>query len=398
MLNTNYSTRVTPRILHSGYAIFRADIQQYIIKQILPHHSSILDPMAGTAPLIPILETQGYTSYINDILPVYFFINQAKQYSVFQRYQKYGKEWFLKELLSCMRFLKKRRLCISNEWIEKGILNGLINSWESTNKYEKNISILLKAVIINSIRAFSSVTKSDNPTWLKNGGISSGRRLEEIVEESLIAFIKYYSVYDDSRIVTTKKGKCIFSAQNANKIKLKNKVDLIITSPPYCNRLDTMRQYAPELYFLSKVGYSVRLENMIANNKISTYTNFKADFEYLTSKSKYAEFLLNRIKKLPPKYYIKYYTRYFSVLCEVLQNVVKNLSSKGKMYIIVQDNTHKGNLIEIDEIIKEVLMSDGWYSRIIEKWERHHLGLRNPSQKHAYVKRKQLEKLILIER
>lgn len=393
-----------PKVLSSEYARFRPDIQQYIIRRILPGHSVILDPMAGTSPLIPFIEIHGYTAYLNDISPVHFYINRAKQYRIFRCYRKYGYNWFSKELLRCMASLKGKRLYISDKWIDDRLLHGLIQAWRRVEDYDEDIKILLKATIIMSVRFFSSITKTKNPTWFKPGGISSEKSLQNIIRDTLTAFDKYYSYcYGSASVV--KRGRCIFSIQDAAELNLKRKVDIILTSPQYCNRLDTLRQYAPELYFLSSVGHTIPNKNVIGTTKVRDYKNFKnfkSDFEYLINNSKFANILLNKIKKSKKKndltYYLPYYIRYFSTLFQTFEKLLYNLSSEGKMYIVLQDNTHRGELIEIDKVLKELLRTNGWRSRVNKTWERHHLGLRNPSRDHAFVKRKQFEKLMVIWR
>lgn len=387
------------KILSSDYAIFRPDIQEYIKERILPHHSIMLDPMAGTAPLIPFVETHGHIAYFNDILPIYFFINRAKKYKIFQTCNKYGYKWFLRELLHCLALLKNKRLIISDKWIDDEVLGGLVQAWRETEEYDKDIATFLKAIVIMCVRPLSSITRTGNHTWIKFGGASSNKNLREIITDCLVTFDKYYShFYKSSQI--SKRGRCIFSIHDASRLNLKRKVDIILTSPPYCNRLDNIRLYAPENYFLTAVGYGVPNRNCIGTNKVSDYDNFKSDFEYMTNESIYLKRLLNKIKKSPkqddPKYYLKYYTRYFSMLNQSFKKLIKNLSPKGKVYIVLQDNTHRGELIEIDKALRELLNKDGWYSRVIKKWERSHLGLRNISRDYAFVKKKHFEKLMLM--
>jgi len=358
--------------------------------------------MAGTSPFIPFVETHGYIAYFNDILPIYFYINRAKQYRVFQCYKKYGYNWFYRELLYCMAPLRGKHSYISHKWIDDRVLDGLIRAWRATEEYDKDIEIFLKAAIVKSVRFFSAFKSTTNPTWFKNGGISSNKNFQEIIGDTLTTFDKYYSCFYGSSS-TILKGRCIFSIKNAAELNLDRKVDIILTSPPYCNRIDCVRQYGPEIYFLSAVGHNIAEDNLIGTNKVKDYKKYEnpeSDFEFLTNNSKFANRLLNKIKKSPQKddltYYLPYYTRYFSMLYQTFKKVLDSLSSEGKMYVILQDNTHRGELIEIDKILKELLKINGRRSRIIKTWERHHLGLRNPSKDHAFVKRKQFEKLMVI--
>jgi len=390
-----------PKILSSEYGAFRGEIQEFFKRKLRKKPQVILDPMAGTAPLIPFIEKNGHTAYLNDILPIFFFINKAKTHQVFQHYQQHGYDWYFQELLDCMAHLEGKTLCISDKWIDDSILQGLIHAWHATEQYDENSATLLKATILLCVRPLSSTTKSKNPTWLKYGGISSGKDLQEIIGESLTRFDEYYR-YHYGACHIKKKGECIITDRNATELHLLQKVDFILTSPPYCNRLDPIVQYGPENYFFSALGYIISEEDLVSITKVRNYDRLEEDFEYLTTNSKYACRLLTKIKESPiaddPGYYLKYYVRYFAALFKVIGKVLSNLSTAGKMYIVTQDNTHRGELIEIDRLLRELLGASGWKSRVIKKWERHHQGLRTVSRNHAFVRPKQLEKITEIRR
>jgi hypothetical protein len=389
------------RILSSEYGSFRREIQEFFMRRLDEEPSVIFDPMAGTAPLIPFFEKNGHTAYLNDILPFHSFINKAKTYQAFQRYQRRGYDWFFQQLLDCMSPLAGKELCISDKWIDDVVLHGLIQAWRSAERYDESAATILKATILVCVRPLSSATKSKNPVWLKFGGISSGKTLQETVKEGLDKLDKYYAYHYGSCDIK-KKGKCIITHQDASELRLPQKVDFILTSPSYCNRLDPIVQYGPENYFLSALGYTVPEEGLVSTTRVRGYSRLSEDFGHLTANSKYARRLLGKIKQSPvaddPAYYLKYYTRYFATLSRVIEKVLNNLSATGKMYMVTQDNTHRGELIEIDRVIRQLLGATGWQSKVIRRWPRHHLGLMNVSRKHAFVRPKQLEKLMVIWR
>jgi len=303
--------------------------------------------------------------------------------------------------LNCLPSLRNKYQCISDEWFDEEILIGLTNAWRKVDKYEKSIATFLRATILLCVRPLSSIIKTENPTWFKPGGMSSNKKIQEIIGESLVTFDKYYQIsYGSSD--TKGRGKCIFINEDAAKLDLSEKTDFILTSPPYCNRLDYVIQYGPENYFLSAVGHPIPENNLIGTTRVRDYETLEADIENITNKSAYASGLLRNIKKTQKvedkTYYLKYFTRYFTMLSHTVENILKNLSSSGRMYIVLQDNSHRGKIIEIDKVLRQLLEKSGWKSRVVKKWERHHLGLRNISREHAFIKPKQFEKLMVIWR
>lgn len=390
----------TLKIFNSEYAKFRPEIINYFIKLKLFGNNILMDPMAGSSPLIPLVEKHGGVAYFNDILPVFFYINSAKQYKISICFRKYGRNWFMDALKKYMKKLDNKKLIISEKWIREDILDDLINSWKLTEQFEDNIQIFLKAVIIKSIRYFATYTKTQNPTWLKMGGANTSKDLNEVLGECLDTFENYYDYYYSEKV---KGGKCFFTICDAENLNFNQKVNIIITSPPYCNRLDGIRLFAPENYFLSMVGHKIiNSNNFLGTIKVIDYKDFQLDFDFLINNSRYCKKILISIKNFPNKddvfYYLKYYTRYFIKLYRTLKKILENLELNGKAYIILQDNTHRGIDIEIDRVLKDLLQIDSWKLKIKKIWERHHLGLRNPSQKSAYIKRKQLEKILLLEK
>jgi len=390
------------KILSSEYSAFRKEILEYFENNLRKREPLvILDPMAGTAPLIPLIESGGHKAYFNDILPLHFFINQAKTYQVFQYYKQLGYNWFLEQLLNYMNILNGKRLLISEKWIEDSVLDALVNAWHAVEECDETAKRFMRAVILLCVRPLASITKSKNPTWPKFGGISSNKNLPDIIEESLSRFDNYYKKHYQSSF-EERNGECIFFNNNASEMTLPEKVELIITSPPYCNRLDIMRNYGPENYFLSALEYKVQTRDIIGTIKVEDYESLDFDYDYLTSHSEKAYKLLSEMKKSKKRaeqtYYLKYYTRYFVTLFHTMEKVLNHLSVSGKMYFVTQDNTHRGELIEIDVVLGELLRHNGWESKIIEQWERHHMGLQTVSRDRAFVRPKQFEKLIVMWR
>lgn len=140
------------KVLSSEYSRFRSDIIDKHFRRILSRKPVVvLDPMAGTAPLIPIIESGGYKAYFNDILPLHFFINQAKTYRIFDRYRQRGQRWFFEQLLSRMGRLNGQQLKISEKWIDESVLDGLIEAWNEVEQYDVLYSLIKKYYVGSSV-------------------------------------------------------------------------------------------------------------------------------------------------------------------------------------------------------------------------------------------------------
>ena len=111
------------RLLPIEYGTFRADIRRFFTECVLVPGTRVMDPMAGTAPFIPHVETRGLAGHFNDILPVHYHINRAKTRSAFQGYlnmQDRDAKGLLREAVSCMQGLGRLRLLVSKDWVADG--------------------------------------------------------------------------------------------------------------------------------------------------------------------------------------------------------------------------------------------------------------------------------------
>jgi hypothetical protein len=101
------------KILRKEYASFRPEVVDFFVKKVLPRSRVVLDPMAGTSPLIPYIEYSGISAHFNDILPIHLFVNRAKTYTTYYKIRKLEENnpgSLEKELCYCMLRLKNHRL------------------------------------------------------------------------------------------------------------------------------------------------------------------------------------------------------------------------------------------------------------------------------------------------
>jgi len=142
-----------------------------------------------------------------------------------------------------------------------------------------------------------------------------------------------------------------------------------MTSPPYCNRVDWDRLYGPEHFFLSAVGVWHTRTEFLGTTAVRNYVDFDSDLRFVTVRSKYLARLLNEIrerqirKEKRSDYYVKYFTRYFAQLFRMFDLAVGALRKKNAgVFFVVQDNAHRGLLIDIGEALAESLSFAGLHS------------------------------------
>jgi hypothetical protein len=77
-------------------------------------------------------------------------------------------------------------------------------------------------------------------------------------------------------------------------------------------------------------------------------------------------------------YYIPYLSRYFSDLESAYANVSRSLSRSCEAFIVVVNNTFRGEVVPLAEIVMDIWSSLGFSAAIAKVQEGFHVGTMNP--------------------
>lgn len=393
-------------ILHNEYATFRKDVVEFFLNYFSLKGVKLLDPMSGTIPLLPYAERCKIKADFFDILPVHTYINNAKRAIVYRDLQKtfdLNIDAIVKELESCIGKLDKKKLLISDDWLHEDILNELRKGWNKVEGYGDNIRSFFKAIIILCTRHYGSFYKSPkNTTWHKPGGLSTDRNLRDILVGGITKYFNYYKYYY-ADIKNISESVHIETVDIYTK-EIRKKYDIIFTSPAFPNRYDYVRMYAPELYFLSVVENFPSLKflntKVLGTNTVTGYRNQEEDYKLISKMSPRTASFLNQVrKKQKPKeydYYFRYFTQYYIQLFRLIDKLSNCLSKNGGLYLVVQNNVHKGELNEVDQFISDYCKIKGFLVKEAFSEYRSHQGRRNISAEHPIVLKKQKETILEI--
>ena len=416
-MTVSTSTRLLPMLLPTEYASFRGDVLSELcghvecLKTSLRRSVVLLDPMAGTAPLIPFVEFIGSTGYFNDLNTLHLFVNRARTVAAYKAFNAVGPDSLLQALMKATASLSRLQRRPTDKWIDEQTLPRLLAAWHRLADFQPSPTYLLRALFLLSIRSFASYTTSSNPTWLKPGGLRSGAPRREVFNRALSKLQRYYSAaqryyfpaYENQ--TSAKGGRVVLSNVDAASYRTKTPVDIIVTSPPFCNRVDWRRLYGPEGYFLEALGLCPKHE-YLGTTAVRGYDDSESRLLALTDISPYLGRFLIEVRKTQihgersSDYYVKYFVRYFDGLFTAFDQAISNLRrGHGRFLFVVQDNAHRGQGIRIHTALTEYFSCRGFtVSSGGKERPRHHLGLRNVSRKHPMVSPRQTESIWLAER
>lgn len=329
----------------------------------------ILDPWAGSGTTNVVANYLGYKNIGIDINPVMIVVSKAKYYDClsldceelsrvlsaeklsYYNYtisKDYLVHWFDDDTVAMIRSFEALMQDALLSFKNRCSLND-INISEINNK-----TAFFYLLLFNTIKKFSKDLTKSNPTWVRTKNIKDKISIDakRFVEEYIRCAFETKKHY----IAMTNVSSFILS--NSVELPLKNDcIDIVLTSPPYCTRID----YAiSTILELSVMGYSeddiTNLRKlMIGTPKILSDGDQHDIASIFPPKTKY---VLNRIKahksKAAKSYYYKTYYQYFLGMNKSIYEINRVTKHGGIVMLIVQDSYFKDVFINLKQCLVEM--------------------------------------------
>lgn len=355
-------------------------VKKYSEKYKLDKKYYLFDPFVGSGTTLISGKMLGLKSIGFDINPVMTFISEQKlnwnyNTSLFEKEYEKIIEWFVKnnfdgQYLAKTPLGKMPKKEIS-QWlspVKQKEIAALY--WYIKNKVSAKYRGLFLLILTSSSIKASYVAFCPGTTFYpfrqKPDIISEFCNLSRCVNEDLS------SEYKKNKLVESKV--CLASSTEKDDFKkIINKVDLIITSPPYPNDLEYTRQTRLEMYLL---GFTEKMEDvqrikrtMVKGSTKLIYNHDKPISEILNNK---------RIQKIAKEIYNKTNGKnwgfdyplmvqmYFSDMYKCLKNYYLALVRGGSAILVVGDQTIQGVLVPVAEILEDLSKEIGFKKTIIE--------------------------------
>lgn len=357
---------------YAGYSdIF---VEKYICEYLTKETSVVLDPWNGSGTTTLVASYTGKKSVGIDINPVMKVVAMAKQYritsdlidkttSILDNYQTnyinmkinfsendYLTTWFTDSSVSIIRSFEK--------YITSNIL-GIANY--HLLKDDENINCKTSfyyMILFNVIKNYCNPFFGSNPTWVKVTNITEKKILtsHDFIESYKKAFILCCQNYSNL------KSQAVIKTADSKHLPLEdNSIDAIITSPPYCTRIDYVISTIIELAIM---GYSSKDIDTLRRKAIGTPTVAKECNDVELTCSETCVTLLNRIRnhesKAASSYYYKTFRQYFEGMLQSIQEINRVLKPGGVAVLVVQNSYFKGILVNATKCLEEMFISMGF--------------------------------------
>lgn len=257
------------------------------------------------------------------------------------------------------------------------------------------------SALFQVLRKVGTFSKASNPTWLTRDKADHAPDRETVIE-LFLATVKTM-LNDLSLLAIQAKSIAAFAAVAGNSKALPladSTIDLIITSPPYCTRIDYTYATKPELLLLghSKASFDhLRRANMGA--PVIADKSIVVNEQWGPSCMRFLNAVKNHTTKAAKSYYLPNYLQYFRDAEYCMQQVKRVLKAGGQAVIVVQSSYFKDVALPLGEIYVEMSCNLGVHAEIVrrETIRQHMAHINTKSQK--YVKNKEyFEDVVLITR
>jgi DNA modification methylase len=345
------------------YAGFSEAFVDYAIKNsALKKGSLVLDPWNGSGTTTAVASRKNLSSIGLDINPA----------TLLYAYARLASKQDLKRAREL--FLEISKLKTSNSRAEIQKANGVNFLWfteKSTyrlNAFRENIFLiedeffknLLNFIAVKAFRMQLDNFLCSNPTWIKRP-----KEKQDLIEFDFKRYLKDFEETIDLFIASTADFKVShhqaprLEIGSSSNLKLETaSIDCIITSPPYCTRIDYAIMTLPELIWLKMSFDDIK---QLRRNIIGTTTVEKSLEEIkLTPK---AQKILNLVQahdsKASATYYYKNLKSYFMKMELSFLELARVLKKTGSLHIVLQDSKYKDLDLKISEIFAESLEMKG---------------------------------------
>lgn len=259
------------------------------------------------------------------------------------------------------------------------------------------------------VRSYAKSAAASNPTWVRARVPTSSRARPTLL-----------SLHREFRRAQQEQASLVFN-EDAGRVELPSdepspplielgsstslnrvdeSVDVVITSPPYCTRIDYVAAMRTELAVLG-----VR-EDIIKLLRHATLGNPTVPQNLNTSEGELGRSVktfLNNVRNHPSKasagYYLRYYETYFRMLQQSISEMHRVAKPGGIAFVVVQDSFYKEVRLDLAKATEELAVGAGWHA--VEQFDfpvaRTMAGI-NPRAKTHRKEFSAIESVLLLER
>lgn len=245
--------------------------------------------------------------------------------------------------------------------VDSGLPSGVAASsllWEDIAPLAGSYFVAL----FNSVRGLLESLATSNPTWLRLPRASESKIYvpRKLVFDKFVAEVARLQGIIAARRFSALPPPARLAMGDSRSLPLPAaSVNAIVTSPPYCTRLDYGRSTMPELLILESIGLASYID---ARRQLMGAATARKSTQRIPLGSACEE-LLEKIRSHPSKasstYYFQSHLTYFNDLASSVSEIGRVLVPGGRACIVVQDSYYKDLHNDLPKIFNEMASING---------------------------------------
>jgi DNA modification methylase len=344
--------------------------------------STVLDPWNGSGTTTFVAEQLGYSAYGYDINPVMVIVSKARHLSsnVSASLDSVCNELLEKSLEHYRHvYLSADPLetwfdpvtAKAHRSIERAIQALLIDPRQSHDFHSPEALSAVSSLAAFFYVALFRITRSSltqflasNPTWIK---IPRAPEQRAVLSPSTVfaAFKREVAIMAEKALSLDHTSFSLHQPASVNladsrALPLADRtIDIVITSPPYCTRLDYVVATLPELATLGyQIGPDVKglRDRMIGTPTITTRPRDQIP-DCSHTLNRFLDSVCDHSSKASSTYYQRTFAQYFAGLYQSLREIARTLRPHGTCCIVIQDSYYKDVYLDLAKILSELALS-----------------------------------------
>jgi DNA modification methylase len=344
----------------------------------------VLDPWNGSGTTTQVAEDAGFYAIGFDINPVMVIVSRGRRLDadvyeslggiskdIISKAEKFRKNivlendplavWMTEDTVAFIRNIERaiQMLLLDKEYVP-------IVSFSQFSQINSLVSLFYTA-LFQVLRELLLTFRTSNPTWIKEPSHDGEKvsAFQSDINSSFRTAVRIAAKLLRDRLIkpdiTDRRAATIRSASSDSLPLCNSVVDIVLTSPPYCTRIDYAIATKPELCLL---GYSKQHIELLRHSMIGTTTISGGASDVSSDWGKSCLSFLDAVKSHPSRasdtYYYKNYLQYFAGMHNSLREINRVLKSGGKCVIVVQDSYYKDIHNDLPRILLEMGCYFGW--------------------------------------
>ncbi|MET0637174.1 MAG: hypothetical protein ABWZ25_14180 [Chitinophagaceae bacterium] len=222
-----------------------------------------------------------------------------------------------------------------------------------------SIACFFYVALFRTLRCLVSRFEASNPTWIKKPGLRS--RLKTRQSSMLSVFLQEVNAMVDAAngekppFLHAPTAELLIGCSSA--LPVNNAVvDMVITSPPYCTRIDYAMATLPELTLLGyqlDTDFDVLRRSLIGSSTVSK-EQIPVNEDWGINCNRFLEEVATHGSKASATYYYKNHIQYFDGIFKSVGELNRVIKPGGKCVIVVQDSYYKNIYNDLAQTFTEM--------------------------------------------